>query len=507
MKFAPSFLKKDLSQYYTPKEIATFMVNLVPLRKTTKALDPCSGSGDFMVGLLSRGTKEGLNELVKNIACWDVDPDATTLSQINMILHGDGRTEVKNKDSLEEVKESSDTLDVIITNPPFGKNTKHNNIGYRLPTKESGKLFVERCLTLLKSEGVLVIILPTGYLDNPTDKFLRDYMLDNARIVGVIRLPDGVFKCSGSGGKTSILVLEKRKETSKLGNYNIFVDSAEKVGFDHKTKRAPILHKRDESDGVFLYDERNEKVIENDLFNIQARFYSFCKENMTGWTLNYPPPTHTLEREYSTMKVSDIKNERDCRILMGRYLPEYKKCTNRLKNKSWTTLRRISSEVTTNNEPHIKKSYIYRYVETGNVYRDNMLEVDKLRGWSLPNRAKLIPQDNSILLSKMQGSFNNFVYLTRVEDDLIFSNGFYSITIPDERERYNFLKFMFSDDYLTQMTAISSGTIMSDVKKLDLLDYLFIPTYDQDSNYREIKEYLKHREYFDKYKKQWVGSN
>ena len=202
------------------------------------------------------------------------------------------------------------------------------------------------------------------------------------------------------------------------------------------------------------------------------------------------------------MKISDIKNERAVTILADRYLPEYKKCINRIKNRSWTTLGEISSEVTTNNEPDIQDGYIYRYVETGNVYKDIMLEMKKLRGWSLPDRAKLTPKDNSILLSKMNGSFNNFVYLNTVEEDLIFSNGFYSVTIPNELDRYNFLKFMFSDDYLIQMRALTSGTIMSDVKKSDLLKYLFIPNYDQDSNYKEIKEYLKYKEYFDKYRKQ-----
>ena len=181
MKFAPSFLKKDLSQYYTPKEIATFMVSIIPLRQTTKALDPCSGSGDFMVGLLARAIEEGLSELDKNIACWDMDPDATTLSQINMILNGDGRTEVKNKDSLDRANEFADTFDVIITNPPFGQKTTHDNTEYSLPTKESGQLFVERCLVLLKNKGVLAIILPNGYLDNPTNCALRNYILDSVR--------------------------------------------------------------------------------------------------------------------------------------------------------------------------------------------------------------------------------------------------------------------------------------------------------------------------------------
>ena len=189
-------------------------------------------------------------------------------------------------------------------------------------------------------------------------------------------------------------------------------------------------------------------------------------------------------------------------FLVGKYLPQYKECVRKLKNKSWTTLKEISSGVTNNNiSSHtIQPARVYRYVETGNVYRDNILEIQRVRGWNLPNRAKLIPVGDSILLSKMDGTFNNFLYVAKGEDDLIFSNGFYSVAISDERQRYNFLKFIFSNDYIIQMVALASGTIMSDVKELDLLNYLVVPTCDQENNYEKTKEYLEHKRYFDKYK-------
>ena len=81
-------------------------------------------------------------------------------------------------------------------------------------------------------------------------------------------MPEGVFKVSGSGGRTSILILEKNKEVGKLGDYKIFVDCAKKVGFDHKKKKGPILYKREESTGDFLFNKQNDRVIENDLLNI-----------------------------------------------------------------------------------------------------------------------------------------------------------------------------------------------------------------------------------------------
>src|SRR5262249_9196501 len=84
-------------------------------------------------------------------------------------------------------------------------------------------LFIDRCLQLLKPGGRLLIILPDGVLCNSGDRYVREYIMGKkdevtgqfhggkAIVKAVISLPTGAFKLSGTGAKTSVLYLQKRK--------------------------------------------------------------------------------------------------------------------------------------------------------------------------------------------------------------------------------------------------------------------------------------------------------
>ena len=83
-------------------------------------------------------------------------------------------------------------------------------------------LFIDRCLQLLRPGGLLLIILPDGVLCNSSDRYVREYIMGkkdaNGEFVGgkaivraVVSLPADTFKLSGTGAKTSILYLQKRK--------------------------------------------------------------------------------------------------------------------------------------------------------------------------------------------------------------------------------------------------------------------------------------------------------
>jgi len=90
-------------------------------------------------------------------------------------------------------------------------------------TIDPAVLFIDRCLQLLKPGGRLLIILPDGVLCNSSDRPVREYIMGKkdektnqfhggkAIVKAVISLPADAFKLSGTGAKTSILYLQKRK--------------------------------------------------------------------------------------------------------------------------------------------------------------------------------------------------------------------------------------------------------------------------------------------------------
>ena len=90
-------------------------------------------------------------------------------------------------------------------------------------TIDPAVLFIDRCLQLLRPGGRLLIVLPDGVLCNSGDRYVREYIMGKkdektCQFVGgksivkaVLSLPADTFKLSGTGAKTSVLYLQKRK--------------------------------------------------------------------------------------------------------------------------------------------------------------------------------------------------------------------------------------------------------------------------------------------------------
>lgn len=114
-------------------------------------------------------------------------------------------------------------------------------------------LFLDRCLQLLKPGGRLLIILPDGVLCNSGDKYVREYILGKkdeqtgtfhggkAIVKAVISLPADCFKLSGTGAKTSILYLQKRRARKDDPTHfedqpqtDVFMAVADTLGYEVK---------------------------------------------------------------------------------------------------------------------------------------------------------------------------------------------------------------------------------------------------------------------------------
>jgi len=88
-------------------------------------------------------------------------------------------------------------------------------------------LFLDRCLQLLKPGGRLLMIVPDSILCNANTRHVREYLIGKkddqtgqfhggkAIVRAVISLPADTFKLSGTGAKTSILYVQKRKADKK----------------------------------------------------------------------------------------------------------------------------------------------------------------------------------------------------------------------------------------------------------------------------------------------------
>ena len=270
--FMGSFFRGNFGQYFTPREIVKFIVDVLPITNESKVLDTSCGSGGFLLYALNK-VREQATEYYpnykndtrqygkwytywhdfaeKNLFGIEINEQISRAAKMNMIIHDDGHTNVITSDGLvsdADIKARTgnngfeyETFDFIITNPPFGSTIRQTEQAY-LKTYMLGKkeedwlavrsrtgddtrdgqqsevLFIEQDYHFLKENGILAIVLPDGILTNSSMQFVRTQIEDWFRIVAVVSMPQTAFTANGAGVKSSVLFLQKwsKEHTEKL---------------------------------------------------------------------------------------------------------------------------------------------------------------------------------------------------------------------------------------------------------------------------------------------------
>ena len=115
-------------------------------------------------------------------------------------------------------------------------------------------LFLERCLQLLKPGGRLGIVLPEAVFGMPTYEYVVSWLNGRAKILGVVSMPEALFKTSGKGGthaKVCVLFVENIKP-KKNEDYEIFMADVKWCGHD---SRANPTYRKDENGKMTLLDD------------------------------------------------------------------------------------------------------------------------------------------------------------------------------------------------------------------------------------------------------------
>jgi type I restriction enzyme M protein len=258
--------KADKGQFFTPRPLVKMAVKMLNPKLDELAIDPACGPCGFMIHTLrwvnenyikSRYGEEWKNHRTEyarsNLFAIDFDSRLVKVAKAMMLIAGDGRTNVYRVNSLDprEWKNRTDGLlnairdekfDVLMTNPPFagkinqpeilgsfdlaykGDPTKHK----RLNKLTRDVLFIERCIHFLKPGGRMAIVLPQGNFNNTNAEYIRQFVMDKARILAVVGMHVNTFK-PFTGTKTSVLFLQKwRSEDEKSDDYPIFMAVNEK---------------------------------------------------------------------------------------------------------------------------------------------------------------------------------------------------------------------------------------------------------------------------------------
>jgi len=115
-------------QFFTPENVVKFMVRLAELDQDDLVLDPACGTGRFLIysmedmmkKISGRNREEKIKEIrTKQLYGSDYDLDVAKLAKMNMYIHGDGKTNIMDRDGLT-LYDFDGKVDAILTNPPLG---------------------------------------------------------------------------------------------------------------------------------------------------------------------------------------------------------------------------------------------------------------------------------------------------------------------------------------------------------------------------------------------------
>ncbi len=292
-RFMEDFFRGKMGQFFTPREIITFCVDMMNPERSDLIIDPACGSGGFLLNAMDkvkRFAEENYDEreawehwhkfAMNNLYGIEINDQIARVCKMNMIIHDDGHTNVISTDSLKNASEitkqhkmfKKNYFDILLTNPPFGATVKSTEKDY-LDKYELGKgkknqkteiLFIERCLDFLKpGTGKMAIVLPDGILTNSTLQYVRDFLMENAQILAVVSLPQFAFTHFGAGVKSSLVFVRKKKDNEKTGYDPIFMAIAEHIGYDATGRKDQIndLEKIYEEYKKFEVNSKNYKGV------------------------------------------------------------------------------------------------------------------------------------------------------------------------------------------------------------------------------------------------------
>ena len=293
MYFASEIYKWDLGQYFTPTAVVDFIVAVVNPRAGEHVNDPACGSGDFLISAFQYAQRHNRADITDSIWGTDKSSEAVQVAVLNMVLNGDGKSQIKEEDSLANVGRYLDQYSVTLCNPPFGvKITEKrsavltefdlgykwkvdedgllNKTGQRERSQQVGILFAELCVRQAAPGGRIGIILPNGYLGNRSDKYvaLREWLIRHARITAIVAFPRFTFKRSGADVSASAVFMEKRvhplPHSNEADSHPFYAGIIESVGWSVSDRRSNVIYRRDPETGTFLTDENNERITDSD---------------------------------------------------------------------------------------------------------------------------------------------------------------------------------------------------------------------------------------------------
>ncbi len=264
----------NAGEFYTPRPITQFVVEMVDPKLGETILDPACGTAGYLINSIEHisthskvKTLADREKLQNNIKGVEKKPLPHMLATTNMILHGIEVPAIEHDNLLNKTWANwseKDRVNVIVTNPPFGgmeEDGVENNFPAQFRTRETANLFMALIIHLLKDKGRCGLVLPDGFLfGEGVATRIKENLLEKCNLHTIVRLPNGVF-APYTGIKTNLLFFEKGKATKEVWY------------FEHPYP-----------DGVKMYNKTKSINIKE--FDLEKKWWNKRVENQYAWKVS-----------------------------------------------------------------------------------------------------------------------------------------------------------------------------------------------------------------------------
>ena len=223
-----------LGQFYTPRAVVRFMVEVIDPRLGETVLDPATGTGGFLVEAYKhleaqcRTVEDRRTLQTASIYGGEPKPLPYLLAQMNLLLHGLEYPRIGYGNSLAtRITEigDRDRVDVILTNPPFGGEEERGilaNFPEDKQTAETALLFLQLIMRRLKrppKPGRAGVVAPNGTLfAGGVAARIKEELVKEFNLHTIVRLPSGVF-APYTSIPTNLLFFDRSAPTKEVWYY------------------------------------------------------------------------------------------------------------------------------------------------------------------------------------------------------------------------------------------------------------------------------------------------